>query len=48
LPYKVEFANRVNQKAPQEFKDASGSGLGKFPTLKDGDLVVYESGAIIE
>ena len=48
LEYKVEFSDRENQKAPQQFKDSSGDGLGKFPVLKDGDLVVGESGAIAE
>ena len=48
VPYNLEFADRVNQKAPQPFKDASGNPLGKFPTLKDGDLVVWESGNIVE
>lgn len=48
LPYEIEFADRVNQKAPQAFKDASGNPLGKFPTITDGDMVIYESGAITE
>lgn len=48
LPYQIEFANRENQKAPQAFKDKSGNPLGKFPTLVDGDLTVYESGAITD
>lgn len=47
-PYKVEFANRQNQKAPPEFKGKSGNPLGKFPTLQDGELTIHESGAIIE
>ena len=44
LPYKIEFADRVNKKAPPEFKQASGNPLGKFPVIRDGDLVVHESG----
>ena len=48
IPYNIEFANRENQKAPQAFKDASGNPLGKFPTIKDGDEVLYESGNIVE
>ncbi|TIA10472.1 benzoate 4-monooxygenase cytochrome-like protein P450 [Aureobasidium pullulans] len=48
LDYKVEFSERENGKAPQQFKDDSGDALGKFPLLKDGDLTVGESGAIAE
>jgi len=48
LPYTVKFSDRVNNKAPQDFKSASGNPLGKFPTLVHGDTTVYESGAITE
>lgn len=48
ISYELEFADRIRQKAPQDFKDASENPLGKFPTIKDKDLVVYESGAITE
>lgn len=48
LPYDVEFSDRVDNKAPPEFKKASGNPLGKFPTLWDGDLLMYESGSIAE
>ena len=47
--YEVKFADRTPaSKAPEDFKLASGNPLGKFPTIKDGDLVVHESGAISE
>jgi glutathione S-transferase len=47
LDYKVEFSARENGVAPADFKKRAG-GLGKFPTLQDGDRYVYESGAIAE
>ncbi|KAF2034484.1 glutathione S-transferase [Setomelanomma holmii] len=46
VDYDVKFSDRVNQKAPEEFKLASGNPLGKFPTLQDGKLTIIESGAI--
>jgi len=48
LDYNLKFWPRENNKAPQEFKQQCGNPLGKAPTLKDGDLTVYESGAITE
>jgi len=48
IPYETEFANRENQKAPQDFKEKAGNPLGKFPTIKDGELTIFESGAITE
>ncbi|KAJ4373775.1 hypothetical protein N0V83_002514 [Neocucurbitaria cava] len=48
LDYTVQFSDRVNQKAPEEFKAASGNPLGKSPMIRDGDLTVYESGVISE
>lgn len=48
LPYNVKFSDREGNKAPQAFKDESNNPLGKFPTLKDGQLRVAESGAITE
>lgn len=49
LEYDVKFTDRTSaSKAPEDFKLASGNPIGKFPTIKDGDLVVHESGAITE
>ena len=48
LDYTLKFAERIGQRAPDDFKAASGNPLGKFPTLRDGTLTVYESGAISE
>lgn len=47
LDYELKFAERESQKAPEWMKKEAG-GLGKFPTLKDGDLTIYESGNITE
>ncbi|KAF2226809.1 glutathione S-transferase [Elsinoe ampelina] len=47
LDYEVEFSERVNKVAPPEFKKKAGD-LGKFPTLVDDGLTIYESGAIAE
>jgi len=48
LPYKSIYFDRENNKAPAEFKTESGNPLGKAPVLKDGDLTITESGAIVE
>lgn len=48
LDYEVKFSDRVNRKAPEEFKLASRNPLGKFPTLIDDGLVICESGNINE
>lgn len=52
LPYTLISANRApNGLAPPDFKArirAAGQPLGKSPTLVDGDLVIAESGAIVE
>ncbi|KAI7535225.1 glutathione S-transferase [Hortaea werneckii] len=47
LEYDVVFADRENGKAPQWLKEQAG-GLGKLPALKDGNLMLYESGNITE
>lgn len=47
LDYDVKFAPRENGVAPAAFKTEAG-GLGKFPTLVDGDVTIYESGNITE
>jgi len=47
IDYNVDFSPRVNKIAPPEFKQKAGD-LGKFPTLVDDGLSVYESGAIAE
>lgn len=45
----VSGPRNVNgNKAPASLKAQSGSHLGKFPVLRDGELVVVESGAITE
>ena len=47
LEYQVKFAPRENGLAPPAFRKEAG-GLGKFPTLDDGDLRIGESGTITE
>ena len=47
LDYKVKFAPRENGLAPPDFRKEAG-GLGKFPTIDDGDLRLAESGTISE
>lgn len=52
LPYNLVRADRApNGLAPPDFRArirAAGQPLGKSPTLVDGDLVIAESGAIVE
>lgn len=52
LPYTLDRAERApNGLSPPEYKArirAAGQALGKSPTLVDGDIVISESGAIVE
>ncbi|KAK7544580.1 glutathione S-transferase [Phyllosticta citribraziliensis] len=49
LDYDVKFSDRMaDGRASQEDRDAVGTAMGKFPTIKDGDDVVMESGAITQ
>jgi glutathione S-transferase len=49
VPYKLEITGRdAQRKVPQAFVEKSGSPTGMFPVIRDGELVVYESGAITE
>lgn len=49
LDYEIRFSERMsNMKAPEDFKVDSGNPLGKFPSLKDGEVRAYESGVITE
>lgn len=47
LDYEIKFSPRENGVAPAAFKKQAG-GLGKFPTLDDGELRMSESGNIAE
>jgi glutathione S-transferase len=51
VPYKIETADFSKGPTPAEkqaFKDKSGSPMGRYPCIRDGDLVVHESGAITQ
>lgn len=49
VPYKLVSSGRApNGLAPPEFKQQIPAPLRKCPTVKDGDVVVQESGAIVE
>jgi len=49
LPYTAICADRApNGLAPPEFKSQIPNALGKSPTIQDGQLVITESGAILE
>jgi glutathione S-transferase len=48
LPYNLQFFEREKDKAPPNFRIASGNILGKSPTLHLDGVVIQESGAIAE
>lgn len=49
LPYNLVRSERAsNGLAPPEFREKIPGSLRKSPTIQDGDLVLQESGAIIE
>jgi glutathione S-transferase len=49
LPYKLVASLRgPNGQVPLEFKAKVPTRLGNSPTIQDGDLVIQESGAIME
>ncbi|KAK4692972.1 glutathione S-transferase, partial [Lecanoromycetidae sp. Uapishka_2] len=49
LDYNLEGYDRESSGlAPAAFKQTCGTHLGKAPVLKDGDLILQESGAITE
>jgi glutathione S-transferase len=48
LPYELKQVPFVPPAAPGAKPFAQGSPSGKFPTIEDGDLVMFESGAILE
>lgn len=49
MDYRVVFYNREKSlAAPEEFKEVCGGSMGKAPVLKDGGLILEESGAITQ
>jgi glutathione S-transferase len=49
LPYNLVASLRAkNGLGPPEFKAKIPNSLGKSPCIKDGDIVIVESGAIVE
>ena len=49
LPYTIIRADREpSGLSPASFKESTGTILGKVPVLKDGELIIEESGAITE
>ncbi|SCZ94761.1 BZ3500_MvSof-1268-A1-R1_Chr12-1g03641 [Microbotryum saponariae] len=48
LEHETKCYKRVNgKKAPPEMKEESGTTVGKSPALRDGDLLIVESSAIL-
>lgn len=49
LSYKLVVSSRgPNAQAPSDFKAKIPTKLGNSPTIQDGDLIIQESGAIVE
>ena len=49
LPYELVSSPRApNGLAPDEFKAKIPTKMGKSPVIKDGEIVVQESSAIVE
>ena len=49
IPYELVTSSRNKAGVgPQEFKDKIPAPLKKSPTIKDGNFVVQESGAIVQ
>ena len=48
VDYDVVFSEREKGVAPPGFAKQIGTKLGKSPVIKDGDLLIQESGAITQ
>jgi glutathione S-transferase len=49
VPYKLEVAPYKQEPAErQAFNELSASPMGKYPSIRDGELIMHESGAILE
>jgi glutathione S-transferase len=49
VPYRIETAEFKQEPAErQAFHEKSGSPMGRYPSIRDGDLIVHESGAITQ
>ena len=47
LNYDIKYAEREKGQVPPAFVEEAG-GIGMFPTLRDGDVVLHESSNITE